>query len=160
MQRSSIGRWRGLLLLLGLFLAACQRETTTAPAGQAPGFAGISLTIGALDNKAILTGVSPQRGEWQASRRGDVVVRDEPVTLSDLSSVDVVLFPAQRLGDLVNAGTLAPFPTRSCGRPGRRRRTRVAGPAKRAKARAAAGPRPRMTIRSTTWTLPRLFARM
>ncbi len=73
-------------------------------------FPGISIKVGALGDMAILAGVSPQRGEWQASRKGDVAIRDEPLTLESLSSIDVVLFPAQRLGDLVDAGVLAPIP--------------------------------------------------
>ena len=63
-----------------------------------------------MDDVPILAGVSPQCGEWKASRNGDVVIRDEPVTLQSVTEVDIVLFPAQRLGDLVDAGALAKIP--------------------------------------------------
>ena len=82
-----------------------------APASQAPSFPGISLKVGAMDDAAILAGVSPQRGEWEASRKGDIAdPRRIPSRWNPLSSIDVVLFPAQQLGDLVNAGVLAPIP--------------------------------------------------
>lgn len=51
-----------------------------------------------------------QRGEWEASRHGSVAIHEGPVTLKSISDVDVVLFPSQRLGDLVDAGVLAAIP--------------------------------------------------
>ena len=96
----------------GVLLLARMPETnaTGLRPDQAPSFPGISIKVGALGDAAILAGVSPQRGEWEASRKGDIAIRDESLTLETLSSVDVVLFPAERLGDLVNAGVLAPIP--------------------------------------------------
>jgi multiple sugar transport system substrate-binding protein len=63
-----------------------------------------------MDDAAILGGVTPLCGEWKASRQGDIAIRDEPITLESVPEVDIVLFPAQRLGDLVDAGVLAPIP--------------------------------------------------
>ena len=99
----------GFSSICGVVLSGC-RDETPAPVSQAPSFPGISIKVGALGDVAILAGVSPQRGEWEASRKGTIVIRDESLTLETLSSVDVVLFPAQRLGDLVDAGVLAPIP--------------------------------------------------
>ena len=121
MQRVWNGRWNWLcsllssvfphwlLLICGVLLAGC-RDETPAPVSQARSFPGITIKVGALGDVAILAGVSPQRGEWEASRKGRIVMRDESLTLETLSSVDVVLFPAERLGDLVDAGVLAPIP--------------------------------------------------
>jgi len=76
----------------------------------APSFAGISLKVGALDDVRIMVGVTPQRGEWEASRGGNLSIHEEPLTLDSLSTVDVVVFPAQRLGDLVDQSALAVIP--------------------------------------------------
>jgi len=101
-----------LVPIVGALLTGCRGE----PEGQArlaPSFAGISLKVGALDDVAILTGVTPQRGEWAASRGGEISIREQPLTLDSLSTVDVVLFPAQRLGDLVDQRALAAIPNAS-----------------------------------------------
>jgi len=98
-----------LVLVLGALLAGCRGESVV-PKRSAPSFAGISLKVGALDDVAILAGVTPQRGEWEASRGGNISLREEPLALDSLATVDVVLFPAQRLGDLVDQGALAVIP--------------------------------------------------
>lgn len=97
------------LFLVSVLLTGCQ-QTSDAPESQAPSFPGTTLRVGAMDDVPILAGIAPQRGEWEASRRGEVVIREEPVTLQTVSEVDIVLFPAQRLGDLVDAGALAKIP--------------------------------------------------
>ncbi len=97
------------LLLVGVFGTGCQ-QTSDAPKNPAPSFPGITLRIGAVDDVPILAGVRPQLGEWEASRHGNAVIRDEPVTLQSVTEVDIVLLPAQRLGDLVDAGALAKIP--------------------------------------------------
>jgi len=93
----------------GALLAGCQ-DDSQAPTRPTPTFPGVSLKVGAVDDAAILAGVTPQRGEWEASRHGAIAIHEEPVALESLSDVDVVLFSAQRLGDLVDAGVLAPIP--------------------------------------------------
>ena len=96
------------LVICGVLLAGCQKAEV--PSNPIPTFPGISIKVGALGNVAILGGVAPQRGEWEASRKGEIAIRDESLTPETLSSVDVILFPAQQLGELVNAGVLAPIP--------------------------------------------------
>jgi multiple sugar transport system substrate-binding protein len=63
-----------------------------------------------MDDPAILTGVARERGEWMASRGADISIRQEPVSLEAISTLDVVLFSGQRMGDLVDAGVLATIP--------------------------------------------------
>ena len=109
MQGSGRNRCDWLLLIGVVLLAGC-RNNEPAPSNRPPSFPGISIKVGALGGVAILAGVSPQRGEWEASRKGSIAIRDESLTLETLSDIDVVLFPAQQLGDLVNAGVLAPIP--------------------------------------------------
>jgi multiple sugar transport system substrate-binding protein len=76
----------------------------------APAFANISLKIGALDQALIISGVTTQVGEWEASRGGAVSIQKEPLALDSLATVEVLLFPAQRLGDLVDSGALQAIP--------------------------------------------------
>ncbi len=54
--------------------------------------------------------MTSQRGEWEASRGGQLSILEEPVAVESVMTADVVLFPAQRLGDLVDADALAKIP--------------------------------------------------
>ncbi len=85
-----------------------QEPTATSPT---PTFEGLSLTVGALDDGAILEGVAAQRGEWVASRKGEVVIRPEPIRSPDsLSEIDLLIFAGQELGNLVDRGVLETIP--------------------------------------------------
>jgi multiple sugar transport system substrate-binding protein len=97
-------------VFIGASLVAGCRDNTQVPKNAAPSFAGLALKVGALDDPAILGGVTLQRGEWEASRQGSIKIHDRAVTLESVHDVDVVIFAAQRLGDLVEAGVLAPIP--------------------------------------------------
>ena len=77
---------------------------------QAPSFRGITLKVAALDNPAILTGVSLLRGEWEASRGGEIAIALKPVAAESPLAADILIFPGERLGDLVDAGALAVIP--------------------------------------------------
>jgi len=63
-----------------------------------------------LDDTAILAGVAPLRGEWIASRGGEISIEEQPLSVDSLASADIVVFPAQRMGDLVDSGALKPIP--------------------------------------------------
>src|SRR5262249_20397458 len=65
--------------------------------------------VGVIDDSALLAGVTSQLGEWIASRSGEVSIHEQPVRAGSLGDVDVVLFPGDRLGDLIDAGALAPI---------------------------------------------------
>jgi multiple sugar transport system substrate-binding protein len=103
------GRACWLVVAGGVLVAGCNGESEVQKR-PAASFPGISLKVGALDDQAILAGVTLQRGEWEASRSGQVTILEEPVSVESIQTVDVVLFPAQRLGDLVDAGALAVIP--------------------------------------------------
>jgi multiple sugar transport system substrate-binding protein len=55
--------------------------------------------------------VSAQCGEWIASRGGEISVMEQPLSLDSLTTADLVVFPAQRMGDLVDSGLLRPIPS-------------------------------------------------
>jgi multiple sugar transport system substrate-binding protein len=64
-----------------------------------------------LQDPAILAGLSAQRGEWEASRLGAITIKDEPVRSTDqATSLDVLIFPGQELGNLVDAQVLDVIP--------------------------------------------------
>jgi multiple sugar transport system substrate-binding protein len=79
----------------------------------AASFAGIALKVGALDDLPILSSVARERGEWEASRGGGLSIVEERLSLDSLSTIDVVIFRAQRLGDLVDKSLLAAIPVES-----------------------------------------------
>jgi multiple sugar transport system substrate-binding protein len=112
-MRRQLGRACCWFAFAATALVAGCHDSSEPPKKLAPSFAGISLKIGALGDPAILAGVTPQRGEWEASRHGSLAIHDEPVSVETLANIDVVLFPAERLGDLMNAGVLAPIPNAS-----------------------------------------------
>ena len=133
------------------------RTRPAAPKSQAPSFPGISIKVGALDDAAILAGVvSPtgRVGGITPRRHSDPRRTGHPGIA--VANIDVVLFPAQRLGDLVNAGVLAPIPNAAVLPPkpaedehgNQDRRDRPIRP------------RPLWTTRFSTWTSRRPFASM
>src|SRR5262245_11951607 len=106
-------KWRrsllGLLAGLGAAIPGCWQESRP-PENTAPSFRGITLKVGALDEPGLLAGVTAQRGEWVASRGGEIIIHEQPVTLESVGEVDILLFPGDRLGDLIDAGRLAAIP--------------------------------------------------
>ena len=78
-------------------------------------FAGLKLVVGVVGDPAILPSIKAQRGEWAARTGADLVVLDEPVEPKGRSSanVDVLVFPGDRMGDLVDLKGLAILPDSS-----------------------------------------------
>ncbi len=97
------------LRLGALVLSGCQGQSAV-PKNQPPPFQGTTLALGAVDDTAILDGIKLLRGEWEASRGGSISIRDKPVPLDSLASIDIIVFPARYLGELVDAGVLATIP--------------------------------------------------
>ncbi len=105
--------WRMSLfgLLAGLFVTmhGCWQESKP-PENTPPSYRGIALTVGALDEAGLLTGVAAHRGEWMASRGGEIAVREQPVKQESAREVDILLFRGDRLGDLIDAELLTAIP--------------------------------------------------
>jgi multiple sugar transport system substrate-binding protein len=98
-----------LTIIAGALLAGCQHAPDT-PVNTPPSFPGTTLRVGATDASELLAGIALLRGEWEASRGGSISIEQQPIPVEALSSVDVFVFPGQRLGDLVDAGVLAAIP--------------------------------------------------
>src|SRR5512135_2676510 len=101
---------RAIALLCGL--AGCGDGGPDVPKVPAqPSFPGVRLAIGVLGDPAILTGLLAQRGEWIASRRGEILIQEEPIgSLESLSGIDVLIFPGQELGNLADADLIEAIP--------------------------------------------------
>jgi multiple sugar transport system substrate-binding protein len=97
------------MAVLAVGIAGC--GTRTAPSAPAQPFRGLAVTVGAIGSRdaTILETVAAQRGEWAASQGSEVVIRGA-VDPGSLQGIDVLVFPGERLGDLVEAGALAVLP--------------------------------------------------
>lgn len=109
MKRRRAAAWWAILGLAGGGLAGCGRpEPPAVPAAER--FRGTRLVVGGLGAPALLRSVAAQRGEWVAKTGSELALRDAPVDPKAPGDVDVVVFAAERLGDLVDAGALAALP--------------------------------------------------
>jgi multiple sugar transport system substrate-binding protein len=109
-------KWRkslfGLLAGLGAAMLGCWQDSRS-PENPTPSYRGISLKVGAIDDPGLLAGVTARIGEWKASRSGEISLLEKPISLESAGEVDVLLFPGDRLGDLIDAGRLAAIPNES-----------------------------------------------
>jgi multiple sugar transport system substrate-binding protein len=75
-----------------------------------PPFKGTKIVVAAVGDTALLPALNTQRGEWMASRGAELEVRAAAVDPRSVGEADVLIFPADRLGDLVDAGALLVWP--------------------------------------------------
>ncbi len=73
-------------------------------------FEGVKLVVGVVGDPALLPSIKSQRGEWSARTGAELVVLDRPVDPAAVRDVDVIVYPGDRMGDLVASGGLAPLP--------------------------------------------------
>jgi multiple sugar transport system substrate-binding protein len=97
------------LMALGLTSAGC--GPAPPPTAPVKPFVSVKLVVGVVGDPALLPSIKAQRGEWSARTGADLLVLDEPVDVKSLAKagVDVVVFPGDRLGDLVDLKTLSPL---------------------------------------------------
>lgn len=111
MSRSQRRAW--FAAILGAALAAgCGSGRPTPKDAEAPSLAGATLHVAAVGPpSAVLGPLSAQRGEWEAVRKAQIAVEPDPIGAGEAADrADVLLFRADRLGDLVDAGAVAPLP--------------------------------------------------
>ena len=103
----------GCWLLVLCAISGCSGEDRSARTGPVkPSFPGVKLTVGILGDPAIIPGLTAQRGEWSASRGGEITI--EPGrSLENLSNLDLLIFPGQEMGNLVDRELLEPIPNSS-----------------------------------------------
>lgn len=74
-------------------------------------FTGAKIAVGAIDEPGLVAIARGLKGEWSESRGATLEVRDQPIGPPYATdSVDVLLFPGDRLGELVDLGALAVIP--------------------------------------------------
>jgi len=90
--------------------SGCGQPAPTPPT-QATRFDGTKLVVGVVGDPALLKSVATQRGEWVARTGSDLILRDAPVDPKAVGGdIDVLVYPGERLGDLVDAKALAVLP--------------------------------------------------
>lgn len=103
--------WRGLGVMIGVVgISGCWGTTTTTNAPAAKSFRGVRLQLGMAspdDPAELLTVLGAARGDWEARHGATVVLA--PGGESPTAS-DVLVFRADRVGDLIDQGRLAPIP--------------------------------------------------
>jgi multiple sugar transport system substrate-binding protein len=91
-------------------LSGCSGQEAEKPAAH-PTFAGIKLSLGVVGDPAVLTGVTAARGEWTASRQADLAIASEPIRdLAKPGDADLLIFPGQALGELIDHDLLEEIP--------------------------------------------------
>ncbi|MDR3635148.1 MAG: extracellular solute-binding protein [Isosphaeraceae bacterium] len=99
--------WLGLCLLV---LVGCDRGDGTSETPTYP-FIGLQVNVGVVgDPKVAEVLASPLVGEWEATRKAKVVLSKEPVAAIEAARFDVILFPGDHLGELVDAKALMTWP--------------------------------------------------
>jgi multiple sugar transport system substrate-binding protein len=100
-----------LFLVSGCFLDS---DRDAEPPPGTPSFRGVILRVAAVGDPAILAGLSAQRGEWVASRGGEISISEQPADSPErLSEADLVIFPGQEMGNLVDADVLETIPNQA-----------------------------------------------
>jgi multiple sugar transport system substrate-binding protein len=99
------------LLIAGL-LPGCGGPEPADVAPRQP-FRGMKIVAGVLGDAAIVPGLESQRGEWAASSGAEPSFREAPADPEALKSFDLLIFPGDRLGDLVDREILLPLPEES-----------------------------------------------
>ncbi|WP_435009145.1 ABC transporter substrate-binding protein [Tundrisphaera lichenicola] len=98
-----------LLLAVALASVGCEGPKSTENAPARP-FAGTRLVVGVVGDPAILPSVKAQQGEWMAQTGAELSIRDEPVDPKAPGDVDILVFPGDRMGELVDIKALAILP--------------------------------------------------
>jgi multiple sugar transport system substrate-binding protein len=94
------------LLLVLVTVAGCGSDDDT-PKNDDRSFPGTKITVAAVGNPAALEAVKTGQKSWERATGGSVAFLAEAVTPRDLKGADVILFPGDQIGELVDRGALA-----------------------------------------------------
>lgn len=89
------------------------RVASIAAGADTPGVPADSRQSDQRTALRLIEPLNAQRGEWEASRKARVVVDPQPLAADQgpaTAAAQILAFPAERLGELVDAGRLEPVP--------------------------------------------------
>lgn len=96
---------KGMIGIVLLGLAGCQDRDDTGPESSQT-FRGLTLTVAAVGDPAILESVRVQSGDWEREHGASIRIHSEPIKPEQARSADVLIFPGDRLGALIDADAL------------------------------------------------------
>lgn len=106
----SLGETCRRALVVGMLgLVGCNggNSSNTAPAQP---FKGVRLVVGALGDASILETVNTQRVEWEEKQGAEVTLQPKRNNPLSTEGLDVVIFPGDRMGELVDRKDLYLLP--------------------------------------------------
>lgn len=102
---------RGLVGLVGLSILALNPGCGGGPPPVPPlPFEGLELEVAALGDPAVLEAIRVQTGEWERDTGARLDIRTDAVDLKQAAVADLILFPGDQMGSLIDAGLLARIP--------------------------------------------------
>ncbi len=107
-SRTSETRMRSRCLAAACAALAALGCNRSEPAAHALPFSGITLTIAAVEDPQLLEAVRVQTPEW--SSRTGAQIEIKPDAAGTELAADVLVFPGEHLGRLIDAGALARIP--------------------------------------------------
>lgn len=107
MFRAVVGRIGAVVL--GIASVGCDPGEPSRAVDEQP-FRGTKVVLAAVGDASVLPGLSAQRGEWTATRGAELAILPAAVEPGSTRGAAVLVFPGDRLGDLIDAGALARWP--------------------------------------------------
>jgi multiple sugar transport system substrate-binding protein len=104
-------RLRDAWVVLAGVCVGCGSPESGKQAPSKPTFQGAKLVAGLVGNEALLPGLRSQQGEWSAATGAELSVRE--ADLKAIQGLDVLVFPGDQLGDLIDKGVLLVLPDAS-----------------------------------------------
>ncbi|WP_235963684.1 ABC transporter substrate-binding protein [Tautonia rosea] len=99
-----------VVMVVGMIVSAgCGNRGGPEPGDLVEPFAGVSLRVAVLGEPALVGMLDDRRGEWERSRGGSVTIEAAP-DLPAADGADVLVFPGDQLGALIDADRLRVLP--------------------------------------------------
>jgi len=97
--------------LLALAATGCGDRSKPAAVSTRP-FQGMALRVGIVGDSAISPTISAQRGEWEerTGAKAEILTQAIDPASESLEAADILVFPGDRAGDLIDADALAAIP--------------------------------------------------
>ena len=104
MMRGRFVSWVGLIALAAA-QAGCGEAEKPAEAPAKP-HAGKTVKVGVVGDPGLIASIRAQAGEWSAETAATLNIAEKPISIEEAGSFDAVVYPAERMGDLVDRDLL------------------------------------------------------